>query len=513
MGYRISGETISAFKPGDRALEQPLRRSTGSLSWAKVLSPCVKPGGLEVGTWFEYRPKSPQATIRVRVSGVMGNMTEPILYMGVNKPHKGQDLLTELDCVKAEKGQTEILLSFNDLTPKETYFILVGSETANKNDSYTIHVWTAYTDLAKAEDLSESASETYVSGRVRDKSGTGKSGVLISILDKSNKPLETAKSDSKGTFTFKKLPIDSKPIIRIEEDDTELIVDLFLFGSDGKVKEKATRVGNNMYGFGADEDHFTQLRLLSDRDWSLNVEKGKTGVTGRVVDSESFLFGQANVSVGLYSTSKNKLASSKTDLNGKFSFKDLDQGDYMVRVEGDQSKNYSEIVMVDDLNVPFYYANSAMIGKDGFFKFEKLPVEIVELKRAQEKDTRMKIPTDFSSMESGKAIVLKDLLFESGSSTILTSSYSELNKLAEELKKKPSLRIEISGHTDNTGNNAANLTLSTGRAESVKQYLVEKGVNASRVECKGFGDTRPVASNDTEEGRTKNRRVEFVVIK
>ena len=185
----------------------------------------------------------------------------------------------------------------------------------------------------------------------------------------------------------------------------------------------------------------------------------------------------------------------------------------MVRVEGDQSKNYSEIVMVDDLNVPFYYANSAMIGKDGFFKFEKLPVEIVELKRAQEKDTRMKIPTDFSSMESGKAIVLKDLLFESGSSTILTSSYSELNKLAEELKKKPSLRIEISGHTDNTGNNAANLTLSTGRAESVKQYLVEKGVNASRVECKGFGDTRPVASNDTEEGRTKNRGVEFVVIK
>lgn len=512
-GFRIDGENIDAVKAGDRFLTQRNDHWVEKIRWGQVLSECVSPAGVEWGKWFTLKPKMPEATIRVKFTDEWGDLSGAIVYVGSKRTHKGQEILTELKCEKALPGQKEIILSFNDLVPKQEYYILVGSETANKRDRFTIHVWTEYIESQTELTENPKTQEDYVSGRVRDKSGKGKADILVSVLDKSNKPIETASTDSKGSFTFKKLPIDVAPIIRIEEDDTKLTVDLFLFGNDGKVKEKATRLGKSLYGFGADESGFTQLRLLSERDWAMNVASGKTGVMGRVVDAETFLFGQANVAIGLYSSDRNKLASSTTDINGKFAFKDLSKGDYLVKVEGNQVKNYSEMVMVDDLNVPYYYANSAMIGKDGFFKFEKLPPEIVELKRMQEKDARMKLPTDFTEMESGKAIVLKNLLFESGSSTIVATSNLELDQLSAELLRKANTRIEISGHTDNTGNSAANMALSTGRAESVKSYLVNKGIDPSRIECKGYGETKPVGSNDTEAGRTQNRRVEFRVIK
>ena len=69
--------------------------------------------------------------------------------------------------------------------------------------------------------------------------------------------------------------------------------------------------------------------------------------------------------------------------------------------------------------------------------------------------------------------------------------------------------MEIGGHTDSTGEDAYNMGLSQRRAESVRSYLVSKGVKASRLEAKGYGETKPVASNDTNEGRAKNRRVEL----
>ena len=77
------------------------------------------------------------------------------------------------------------------------------------------------------------------------------------------------------------------------------------------------------------------------------------------------------------------------------------------------------------------------------------------------------------------------------------------------LLKYPKLQIEIAGHTDNVGLQAVNMKLSLSRAEEVKRYLVSKGVNPNRITAEGFGDSRPVADNATEQGRQKNRRVEM----
>jgi outer membrane protein OmpA-like peptidoglycan-associated protein len=103
------------------------------------------------------------------------------------------------------------------------------------------------------------------------------------------------------------------------------------------------------------------------------------------------------------------------------------------------------------------------------------------------------------------------ILFDVGSATIRPESTPTLEKIGDMLKKHPELKLEIEGHTDNSGNAAANQKLSEARAAAVKSFLVSTyQVDASRLSAKGFGASKPVASNDTAEGRQQNRRVELV---
>jgi outer membrane protein OmpA-like peptidoglycan-associated protein len=105
--------------------------------------------------------------------------------------------------------------------------------------------------------------------------------------------------------------------------------------------------------------------------------------------------------------------------------------------------------------------------------------------------------------------ITESLQFEVNSSNIDPSSYDELNRLAEIMQEDEELRLIVRGHTDNTGNPSANLELSVNRANAVKDYLVQQGVQANRIAAFGYGETRPIASNETQEGREKNRRVEL----
>lgn len=117
-----------------------------------------------------------------------------------------------------------------------------------------------------------------------------------------------------------------------------------------------------------------------------------------------------------------------------------------------------------------------------------------------------------SPIEVGQTIRLNNIFFETAKSDLKPESYPELDRAVQFLNDNASLKIAISGHTDNVGNNSANATLSTARAKSVMDYLASKGIAASRMTSKGFGETKPVATNDTDEGRQLNRRVEFTIV-
>ena len=118
----------------------------------------------------------------------------------------------------------------------------------------------------------------------------------------------------------------------------------------------------------------------------------------------------------------------------------------------------------------------------------------------------------YDNWPNKKPIVLKMVQFENNKAILLPSSFSELDKLVKTLQQNSLMAIEIRGHTDNVGGKNSNLLLSERRAKAIADYLISKGIDKNRLVNKGMGDTMPIASNQTEEGREKNRRVEFLII-
>jgi outer membrane protein OmpA-like peptidoglycan-associated protein len=121
-------------------------------------------------------------------------------------------------------------------------------------------------------------------------------------------------------------------------------------------------------------------------------------------------------------------------------------------------------------------------------------------------------PAAFSP-KPGETVRLQNIFFATNKSELLPGSFEELDKLAKYLLETPGTSISISGHTDNTGNEDRNRSLSEARAKAVADYLVSKGFYAAFIKYEGYGSAQPIAPNDTEEGRQQNRRVEFVISK
>ena len=112
----------------------------------------------------------------------------------------------------------------------------------------------------------------------------------------------------------------------------------------------------------------------------------------------------------------------------------------------------------------------------------------------------------------GKKVVLNNILFETGKSVLTVGSYTELDRLLNIMKDNSQIKIEISGHTDITGSEPLNAKLSEARAKVVVGYLIQKGIDSSRMNFHGYGSSQPIADNKTAAGRSKNRRVEFKIL-
>ncbi|WP_158681511.1 OmpA family protein [Microbulbifer pacificus] len=116
---------------------------------------------------------------------------------------------------------------------------------------------------------------------------------------------------------------------------------------------------------------------------------------------------------------------------------------------------------------------------------------------------------EYGCVIKDQTITLENIQFEFNSAKLTPRAETSLNKVVQSLRNQPNTQVEVSGHTDSKGNDGYNLRLSGQRAESVRRYLIQNGINASRITARGYGETRPVASNDTDAGRAQNRRVEL----
>jgi outer membrane protein OmpA-like peptidoglycan-associated protein/YHS domain-containing protein len=193
---------------------------------------------------------------------------------------------------------------------------------------------------------------------------------------------------------------------------------------------------------------------------------------------------------------------TKKPLYAKIDLYDLEKNERLASFESnDQSgrfllslpsgKNYSV-----NLKTEGYLFHSENFNLPDTAKYQEIE-QIIELKK----------------LAVGKEIVLNNIFFEFNKATLLKESIAELENIYLLLTENPKLHVEISGHTDNVGSAAVNNKLSLERAKAVVDYLIEKGIANERLTSVGYGFEKPIAPNTTEEGRQKNRRTEFKIIK
>lgn len=194
-------------------------------------------------------------------------------------------------------------------------------------------------------------------------------------------------------------------------------------------------------------------------------------------------------------------AETKKPLEAKFELIDLATGKVVVRSHSDKATGQYLV----SLPINKEYALNA--EAEGYlFYSDNFMLKEGSIKDPFKKDAPM------YPIKVNQSVVLRNVFFDTDKYDLKPKSKVELDKLIAFLNKNISVKIELSGHTDNVGNSKSNQVLSDNRAKAVFNYLVEKGIKQDRLSTKGYGDTKPIATNDTPEGRAENRRTEFKII-
>lgn len=181
-------------------------------------------------------------------------------------------------------------------------------------------------------------------------------------------------------------------------------------------------------------------------------------------------------------------------------------------IDKDKSKTVAKTISNEDgsykIKIPEKKSYGVEINSKGYMFF----AETINFKTLDYKNNVTQKDFELNKVEVGAKMVLKNIYFETAKSTLKSESFEELNRVVKFMQNNPSVRIEISGHTDNRGSYSYNKELSEERAKSVVNYLTSHGIKEKRMDYKGYSYEQPIAPNDTPEGRAQNRRVEFKIL-
>jgi outer membrane protein OmpA-like peptidoglycan-associated protein/tetratricopeptide (TPR) repeat protein len=194
--------------------------------------------------------------------------------------------------------------------------------------------------------------------------------------------------------------------------------------------------------------------------------------------------------------------NTKKKLSAKFELVDLATSEVVVVSYSDQITGEFMVSLPTEKN---YALN---VSKDGYLFYS----ENFTLTGVYDKTKPFEKDIPLQPLAVGEVVVLKNIFFDFDKTDLKPESEVELRKLIDMLNKNTRMKIEISGHTDNKGTADYNQKLSENRAKAVYNYLIEKGIDKNRLSYKGYGLSKPIDTNDTEEGRANNRRTEFKVI-
>jgi OmpA-OmpF porin, OOP family len=197
-----------------------------------------------------------------------------------------------------------------------------------------------------------------------------------------------------------------------------------------------------------------------------------------------------------------KDAKTKLPLDARVELFNINKNELISAVSADSLNGEYLIVLTQGADYALYVSHPGYLFRSLNFNYE-----------VQENLTPISVDVLLDPIQAGASAVLNNIFFDLNKFDLKEKSVTELDKVIRFLNENPTLRIEISGHTDNVGAPAYNLQLSLKRAQSVANYLTAHGITAARLTQKGYGADKPLASNDSEENRQINRRIEFRLIK
>ena len=254
-------------------------------------------------------------------------------------------------------------------------------------------------------------------------------------------------------------------------------------------------------GFGG-KDIYKIIILGEEKEMLLSVED-ELLLWDKKPDRSLFYHVPEKVSIDTVLFMKGTVTEEKTDnpIVAKLELIDMDESRVVATTLSDKDGKYK-------MKIPKKKDYGIELNAQGYMFY----VDTVGLQRTTFRDNTAVRNYQLAKLEVGAKVVLKNIYFDTGKSTLKTESYEELDRIVKFLKNNPSLKIEVSGHTDNIGSRSYNRKLSKSRAKSVVDYFIGHGVSADNLEYEGYAFDQPVATNATEEGRAQNRRVEFKIL-
>ncbi|PKP03617.1 MAG: hypothetical protein CVU11_07680 [Bacteroidetes bacterium HGW-Bacteroidetes-6] len=226
------------------------------------------------------------------------------------------------------------------------------------------------------------------------------------------------------------------------------------------------------------------------------------GLLGQKMDIFSFdLYEEARPEAVTYMKGIVVDQLTQIPLSASFELTDLNNGNVVAASQSDETGSFL-------LCIPSGHDYGLNVSRDNYLFYS----ENFNLSGVHSKTDPFIKNVELQPIDKDAIVVLKNIFFDTDKFDLKPESFVELEKLIQMLQKNSKMKIEIRGHTDNTGGKEHNQQLSENRAKSVYNYLIGKGISASRLTYKGFGDTLPIETNDTPEGRASNRRTEFRVI-
>jgi outer membrane protein OmpA-like peptidoglycan-associated protein/tetratricopeptide (TPR) repeat protein len=194
-------------------------------------------------------------------------------------------------------------------------------------------------------------------------------------------------------------------------------------------------------------------------------------------------------------------AVTRKELGAAVELVDLKTDRVVQSVKSDPINGAYVIVLSEGAEYALYVYKEGYLFKSVFFDYKN-----------EEELNTVALDVYLDPIKAGASVILNNLFFATNSFALESKSKTELKKISNFLKQNPNTKIELAGHTDNVGGHDANIALSEKRAKSVYDYLVTLGTAPSRLVFKGYGETKPIAGNTTEENKQKNRRIEFKIL-